>query len=85
MIYDKDSRIRRVNETFYRMLGYEALEVIGKDLDSLVATDKYQVLRRGQGLYTGEPGGKEGFFRDKTGQKGRVAFRRGSHGPSHCH
>ncbi len=41
VIYDRDGRIRRVNETFCRMFGYKPPEILGKDLDSLVATGRY--------------------------------------------
>lgn len=41
VIYDRDGRICRVNETFCRMFGYEPEEVIGEILDSLVATGRY--------------------------------------------
>jgi PAS domain-containing protein len=41
VIYDRDGKIRRVNGTFCRMFGYDPEEVLGKDLDSLVATGRY--------------------------------------------
>lgn len=41
VIYDRDGRIRKVNEAFCHLFGYNPEEVIGTDLDGLVATGRY--------------------------------------------